>query len=181
MKALILNSGIGERLRPLTEDKPKALIEVGGKPLLGHQLDNLVECNIRNIIITTGPFENKIKIYVEKEYPDVNVSYVNNPKYDTTNYIYSMWLTKKITDDNIILLHGDLLFDEKLLNNLINEKYENCVLVNRKIKAPKKDFKAVIKNNRVIKIGVEFSGENAFFLRPYTNFQSRVFCVGLKK
>ena len=181
MKALILNSGIGERLRPLTEDKPKALIEVGGKPLLGHQLDNLVECNIRNIIITTGPFENKIKIYVEKEYPDVNVSYVNNPKYGTTNYIYSMWLTKKITDDDIILLHGDLLFDEKLLNNMINEKYENCVLVNRKIKAPKKDFKAVIENNRVIKIGVEFSGENAFFSAPLYKFSKSGFLCWLEE
>ena len=179
MKALILNSGIGERLRPFTDDKPKALIKVGDKPLLGHQLDNLVGCNIVNIIITTGPFGNRIKKYVEKEYPDVNVSYVNNPKYDTTNYIYSMWLAKKIIDDDIILLHGDLLFDKKLLNNLINEKYKNCVLVNRKIKAPEKDFKAVVENNRVVKIGVEFFGENAFFSLPLYKFSKSDFLYWL--
>ena len=170
MKALILNSGIGERLRPLTEDKPKALIKIGDKTILGRQLDNLIGCNIKNIIITTGPFENKIKKYVEINYPDVNVSYVNNPKYNTTNYIYSMWLTKKLIDDDIILLHGDLLFDKKLLDYLINKKYTNCVLVNRRIKVPKKDFKAVIENDRVVKIGVEFFGENTFFSAPLYKF-----------
>jgi phosphoenolpyruvate phosphomutase len=170
MKALILNSGVGERLRPLTDDKPKALIKVGDKPLLGHQLDNLIRCDIRDIIITTGPFEDEIKRYVSEKYPNINVSYVNNPKYNTTNYIYSMWLTTKLIDDDIILLHGDLLFDKELLDNLINEKHENYVLVNRRIKAPKKDFKVVIENNRVIKIGVEFSGENAIFSAPLYKF-----------
>lgn len=166
MKALILASGVGKRLQPLTKDKPKALIEVGGKPLLGHQLDNLIGCNVRDVIITTGAFENKIKRYVRGKYPNINVSYVNNPLYDATNYIYSMWLTKELIDDDIILLHGDLLFDKELLDKLINEGHPNCVLVDRGVKPQEKDFKAVIENNRVIKIGVEFSGENAFFSAP---------------
>ena len=54
-----------------------------------------------------------------------------NPKYKTTNYIYSMWLTKKFIDDDIILLHGDLVFDKKLLERLIAEN-GNRVLVNKK-------------------------------------------------
>ena len=179
MKALMLNSGIGERLRPLTEDKPKALIEIGDKPLLGYQLDNLIRCDIRDVIITTGPFEDKIKGYLREKYPDINVSYVNNPKYDTTNYIYSVWLTKKIIDDDVILLHGDLLFDSKLLKRLIDEKHANCVLVNRKIKPPEKDFKAVVENNRVVKIGVEFSGENAFYSAPLYKFSKSDFLYWL--
>jgi len=175
MKALILNSGIGERLRPLTEDMPKALIKIGDKTILGHQLDNLISCNIRNIIITTGPFADKIKEHVKEKYANLEVSYVNNPEYETTNYIYSMWLTKELIDDDIILIHGDLLFDKKLLERLINENCENCVLVNRKIRAPEKDFKAVIVNNRVVKIGVEFFGENAFFSAPLYKFSQSDF------
>ena len=181
MKALILNSGIGKRLRPLTDDKPKALIKVGDKPLLGHQLDNLVSCDVRNIIITTGPFEDKIKRYVREKYFDIDISYVNNPKYDTTNYIYSIWLTKGLIDDDIILLHGDLLFDKKLLNNLINKKYTNCVLVNRKIDSPEKDFKAIVENNRVVKIGVEFFGENAVFSLPLYKFSKSDFLYWLEE
>ena len=178
MKALILNSGIGKRLRPLTEDKPKALIVIEDKPLLGYQLDNLIECDIGDIIITTGPFEDKIRRYVREKYPNIRVSYVNNPKYDTTNYIYSMWLTKELINDDIILLHGDLLFDKKLLDKLINEK-ANCVLVNREIRAPEKDFKAVIENNRVVKIGVDFFGVNVFFSAPLYKFSKLDFLYWL--
>ena len=53
---------------------------------------------------------------------------------------------------------------------MISEKHANCVLVNREIKPPEKDFKAVIENDRVIKIGVEFSGKNAFFSAPLYKF-----------
>lgn len=175
MKALILNSGRGERLLPLTKYKPKSLIKIGDNTLLGHQLDSLIRCNVRDMIITTGPFENKLKKYVEKEYCDVNVSYVKNPKYRTTNYIYSMWLAKSLVDDDIILLHGDLFFERKLLERLVDEKHLNCVLVNRKIKPPEKDFKAVVENNRVTKIGVEFSGKNVFFSAPLYKFSKSDF------
>jgi len=180
-KALILNSGRGERLFPLTKYKPKSLIKIGNNTLLGHQLNSLIEHNIRDIIITTGPFEKKLRKYVEKEYCDVNVSYVKNPKYRTTNYIYSMWLARSLVDDDVILLHGDLLFERKLLERLVDEKYVNCVLVNRKIKPPEKDFKAVIENNRVIKIGVEFSGRNAFFSAPFYKFSKSDFLYWLNE
>jgi len=178
VKALILASGMGKRLYPLTEDIPKPLVKVQGKEILGFQMGNLTECRVTDIIITTGPFESKIKEYVESFYPSVNVSYVNNPKYNSTNYIYSMWLTKKLIDDNIILLHGDLLFDKKLLEMMINKK-ENCVLVNKKIKLPEKDFKAVIKNGRVEKIGTEFFGKNAFACFPMYKFSREDFLLWL--
>jgi len=94
MKALILASGAGKRLRPLTYHISKPLIRIGDKTILDYQMDNLTSCNIRDIIITTGSFEDKIKMHVKEMYPEIKISYVNNPKYDTTNYIYSMWLTK---------------------------------------------------------------------------------------
>jgi len=181
MKAVILNSGVGKRLRPLTRYNPKALIKIGSKTLLGYQIDSLISCNIKDIIMTTGPFENKIKKYMKTKYPTVNVVYVWNPKYRTTNYIYSMWLTKKLVDDDIILIHGDLFFEKRLLERLVEEKCANCVPVNKNIKAPEKDFKAVIENNRVIKIGVEFSGRNAFFSAPLYKFSKSDFSLWLNE
>jgi len=56
MKAIILNSGVGERLRPLTDDKPKALMKIGDKTLLDYQMDSLLGCGIKDMIITTGHF-----------------------------------------------------------------------------------------------------------------------------
>ena len=179
MKALILCSGTGERLRPLTRNKPKPLIEIGNSTILGHQLDNLIECGINDVIITTGPFEHKIRKHVACEYPALNASYVKNPKYRTTNYIYSMWLAKELINDDVVLLHGDLLFEKKLLKRILDEKYPNCVLANREIAAPQKDFKAVIKNNRVTKIGVDFFGKNAFFSAPLYKFSKSDFLLWL--
>ena len=179
MKVIILASGEGKRLRPLTDSIPKPLIKVGDKTILDYQIDNLIGCNLKNIIITTGPFEDKIKMHVKNKYPDIDVLYVNNPKYETTNYIYSMWLTKELIDDDIILLHGDLVFEKKLLEKLINAECKNCVLVNMEIKAPEKDFKVVIANNKVVRIGVEFSGENAFFSAPLYRFSKSNFLAWL--
>jgi len=178
MKALILASGMGKRLYPLTKDVPKPLIKIQGKEILGFQMDNLIEYGITDVIITTGPFESKIKEYIENFYPDINVSYVNNPKYKSTNYIYSMWLTKKLIDDSIVLLHGDLLFEQKLMKKLINKK-ENCVAVNKKIKLPEKDFKAVIENERVKEIGVNFFGKDAFACFPLYKFSKEDFLLWL--
>jgi phosphoenolpyruvate phosphomutase len=160
MKALILASGKGERLYPVTKEIPKPLVELGNRAILGCQIDNLIGCGITDVIITTGYFEGKIKEYVKVNYPNINVCYVNNPRYKTTNYIYSMWLTKKFIDDDIILLHGDLVFDRELLERLISEN-GNRVLVNKKIGVPE--------------IGVEFSGENAFACLPLYKFSKADF------
>lgn len=154
----------------MTKNKPKALLKIGDKTLLGHQLDSLIDCGISDVIMTTGPFEENIKQYVEINYPDINVAYVKNSKYHTTNYIYSMWLTKSLITDNLVLFHGDLFFDTLLLKRLVDNKDVNCVLVNQKIEPPAKDFKAVIENSQVTKIGVEFSGANAFFSAPLYKF-----------
>ena len=180
MKALILASGKGERLYPVTKEIPKPLVEIRNRAILGIQLDNLMGCGIKDVIITTGFFEAKIKEYVKEKYSNLNVSYVHNPKYNSTNYIYSMWLTKEFIDDDIILLHGDLLFEKKLLERLIDEK-GNRVLVNKKIEVPEKDFKAVIVNDRVIKIGIEFSGENAFACLPMYKFSKADFLFWLNE
>ena len=180
MKALILASGKGERLYPVTKEIPKPLVEIGNRAILGSQIDNLIGCGITDVIITTGSFEAKIKEYVKERYSNLNVSYVHNPRYDSTNYIYSMWLTRELIDDNIILLHGDLLFEKKLLEKMIDEK-GNRVLVNKKVGAPEKDFKAVIVNDRVIKIGIEFIGENAFACLPMYKFSKGDFLFWLKE
>ncbi|MCK4429507.1 MAG: phosphocholine cytidylyltransferase family protein [Candidatus Aenigmarchaeota archaeon] len=181
MKAIILNSGEGKRLKPITEKIPKCLVKVNGKTILDYQLENLVNCGIKEIIITTGPFENLIKKRIKQKYPDLNIKYVNNPKYSSTNYIYSLWLTKEMINNSIILLHGDLIFDAILLKKLIGSKYDNCVLINENIKPPEKDFKGVIENEKVKKIGISFFGDNAFFLAPLYKFSKLDFIKWLNE
>tara|TARA_Y100000310_G_C20606792_1_gene775905 strand:+ start:257 stop:979 length:723 start_codon:yes stop_codon:yes gene_type:complete len=174
MKAILLNSGVGRRLKPITDNTPKCLVEINEQTILGHEIDNLLHHNIKDFIITIGPFGDKIKNFVKEKYPDLNVEYVYNPKFESTNYIYSMWLVKNFIDDDVLIMHGDMVFDKKLLSNLFN-KDENCVLVNNKIEPPEKDFKGEIQDNMVKRIGVDVFGEGCHFLAPIYKFSKDSF------
>lgn len=181
MKALILNSGGGKRLRPITDKIPKCLTKLNENTILGHQIKNLLRAGIEEIIITTGPFEEKIKSFMGDNFPGVKVKYIKNEKYETTNYIYSMWLTKDHIDDGIILMHGDVVFESELLDRLIKCEHKNCVLINNKIELPKKDFKAQITDNKIERIGVDIFTENSFFLAPIYKFTKEGFLMWISE
>ena len=180
MKAIILASGIGRRLKPLTDKIPKSLIAINDKTIIERQIDSLNICGIKDIIITVGAFEKKFKRYIEKRYPNLNIIFVKNHKYATTNYIYSLWLTSGLIDDDIILLHGDLIFNVELLKKLIQEK-NNTVLINENTKKQDKDFKAVIKDNRIIRISVELPSNENPTLMPLYKFSREDFLKWLKE
>lgn len=168
MKAIILASGAGRRLSPLTNQLPKPLIKVGDKAILDYQLESLIDHGISKVVITTGPFKEKLEEHVRRNYV-VEARFIYNPEYKVTNYIYTLWLTKEAVDDDVILLHGDLLFDSSLVGKLIRAE-GNRVLVNKGIRSPKKDFKAVVEGDRVTKIGVKLSGSNVYFCAPMYKF-----------
>lgn len=176
MKVVILNAGIGTRLKPLTNRKPKCLIKISEKEtILDYQLKQIIKCNLSDIIILTGPFEEKIEEHIKNNYPELKVQYIKNPKYDKTNYIYTVYLTKGVITEDIILFHGDLIFSEMLLKDILNSKFPNCVLVNKEIPPPKKDFKALIINKKIERIGVDIFDSNAFFLAPLYKLKSDFF------
>jgi len=168
MKAIILASGTGKRLRPFTYQYPKSLISIGGKTILDYQLEGLIKNGVQNVIITTGPFREAVEEYVSKNY-QIEISFVNNPEYEATNYIYTLWLVRDLIDSEALLLHGDLLFDDILIGKLI-EAAENRVLVNKEITPPEKDFKALVEGDRIAKIGVEISSPHAYFCAPMYKF-----------
>jgi phosphoenolpyruvate phosphomutase len=167
VKVILLNSGIGSRLGYLTHNNPKCLIKINkNETILDYQLKKIIRSNLKDIIITTGPFKEKIKKFINLKYPRLNIQYIHNPIYHKTNYIYTIYLTKDFIDDEIILLHGDLIFSNNLLRDILESQDDNCVLVNKDISAPEKDFKALIIGDKIIKIGVNISGPNCSFLAP---------------
>ncbi len=176
MKVIILNAGIGKRLGHLTENNPKCLVKVNNdKTILDVQLENLIKSGLEKLVILTGPFEGMIKHHVELNYPSLHVVYIQNPKYDQTNYIYSLYLTKNQINDDVLLMHGDLIFSDNILNQIIKNDEKNCVLVNREMQVPQKDFKARIIDDRIIKIGVNEFGEDCAFLAPLYKLSKHFF------
>jgi len=182
MKVIILNAGTGKRLGSLTKHNPKCLIKITDKEtILDLQLKTFNECNLVDLVMLTGPFEDKIKTYISENYPTLNVQYMQNPVYNKTNYIYSIYLLKDVINDDVILLHGDLIFSKLILEQLINSKEKNCVPVNKEIKTPKKDFKALIVNEKIIRIGVDIFGPNCAFLAPLYKLSKQFFKIWLNQ
>lgn len=171
MKAVLLNSGVGRRLSSFTHNTPKCLVSIGKKTLLEHQIDNFLKMGIADFIITTGLFEGQIQNLIKQKYPNLSVTYVKSDRPEGTNYIYSLWLARKYLDDDILLVHGDLVFDVRLLDRLLEAKNVSCALVNNTVKLPEKDFKARIVEGRIAEIGIDIFGENAAFCAPLYKLQ----------
>jgi len=93
MKGVILAAGVSSRLRPLTDLVPKCLLELGGRSILGMTLANLVANGISDIVIVTGYREDQIRGFVRDTFPGLNVGFVRNDRFETTNNSYSLWLT----------------------------------------------------------------------------------------
>ncbi len=165
MKALILNSGLGSRMGDITKSVPKCMsIVKDNETILSNQIRLLKKSGIDDIVITTGSLENVLKNYLNETFPGERFTYVYNDKYMDTNYIYSIFLAKDIVDDDIIFMHGDLYFTSEVFDKLIEAK-NSCVVIDKNAALPEKDFKAVVVDNKVKKIGIEFF-EDAYTCQP---------------
>lgn len=157
MKALILNSGLGKRMGHLTENRPKGMVEIRpGVTPLDLQIQQLLRAGIQDTVITTGPFAKVLEDYVTEKYPEMNFTFVNNADYASTNYIYSIALAKEyLKDTELVLMHGDLVFEESVLKDILSST-ESVMVVDSTLPLPEKDFKAVVENGKVTKVGIEF-------------------------
>lgn len=159
MKALILNSGLGSRMGNITKTHPKCMTEIpGNDTILSRQLKLLQKVGVKDVVITTGYFDQVIIDYCNSLNLDLNIIFVKNPIYDKTNYIYSIYCAKELLDDDIVLMHGDIVFEEGVLVDMLTA-FESCMKVSSTIPLPEKDFKAVVREGRVYAIGVEFFDE----------------------
>ncbi|MDP3026557.1 MAG: phosphocholine cytidylyltransferase family protein [Nanoarchaeota archaeon] len=130
MKALLLVAGRGTRLGKYTEDNPKTLLKVGDKPILFHIVDRITANGIKEIVVIVGFQKEKIMDALKKEYPNINLTFVENKLYEKTNTLYSMFLAKDyLKDDDFVYFHGDVIFNKNILKNLLDEKYKNAAVV----------------------------------------------------
>ena len=161
MKALILNSGLGHRMGDITKTHPKCMTGIpGGETILSRQLKLLCDTEIKDVVITTGYFDQILIDYCNSLKLPLNIKFVNNPVYAETNYIYSIYCAKEdLKDEDIVLMHGDLVFEKSVLNDIIANK-NSCMKVDSTLPLPEKDFKSVVMDGRVYKVGVEYF-ENA--------------------
>jgi L-glutamine-phosphate cytidylyltransferase len=127
MKAIILAAGRSSRLYPITLDKPKCLLQVGGKKLIEHQIEILNKCGITDIVIVTGYLGNKIKEAVGDK-----ARYINFPDFATTNNLFTLYHVREELNDDFLCLFSDVLFEEELLRRCIEDESNFSLLVHNK-------------------------------------------------
>jgi glucose-1-phosphate thymidylyltransferase len=112
MRAVIPVAGVGSRLRPHTYSLPKVLMNVAGKPILGHILDGLISHGINKATIITGYMGKLIQDYVEKNY-DIDV--VFTPQKESLGLGHAIWVAREtFTDEPLMIILGDTIFDADL-------------------------------------------------------------------
>lgn len=156
MKALILNSGTGSRMGVLTSEHPKCMTEVSAhETILSRQLNMLAKAGIEEVVMTTGKFDSVLVNYCQSLDLPLRITFVKNEVFDKTNYIYSIYCAKEYLNDDIMLMHGDLVFENSVLDAVL-ESEDNCMTVSSTLPLPEKDFKAVIADGKIVKVGIEF-------------------------
>ena len=131
-KAIILNAGEGKRLRPLTQNMPKCLLEIGDRTILEHQLFSLEKCGIKTVILVLGY---KIPMILEKLRQcsfDLKIRYTLNPIYSRTNTAYSLWLVRDEMNQDFLYLNGDVFFHINILKRLLRSRHNTCLAIVRK-------------------------------------------------
>ena len=180
MKVIILNSGLGKRMGEYTTHLPKCLVELNHtETILSRQLRMLEKTGINRVIMTTGPYHLIQKEYIDRLALKLDITLVNNYHYATTNYIYSIYLARDYLEDDILLLHGDMVFEEKVLQLLLNSTVSSMA-VSTLFPLPEKDFKAVIRDGKVEAVGIEFF-ESAVAAQPMYLLKKKDWIVWLEK
>lgn len=123
MKAIILAAGEGRRLRPLTNEIPKCMVNIFGKSLLEHQLDVFHKLGINEITIVTGYKSDTIRI--------TGLKYYKNEKYNSTNMVETLFCAENEFDGSVIVSYGDIIFERSVLEKLIKSNEDFSIVIDK--------------------------------------------------
>lgn len=131
MQSVILAAGKGTRLKARTDNRPKAMLNIGGKSLLEYSLESLVQNGITDVIIVVGFCHETITKRFGTRYRGLKIEYVINNNYAGSGSMYSFSLVKDIIDDEILLMESDLLYESRAIDILLNGSRPNAILVTK--------------------------------------------------
>jgi choline kinase len=154
MKAVILAAGCATRLRPYSDDTPKTLLPVGGVPILRRTITNLLRVGFDEFVVGTGYLEHMVRDAVGSWFPGLDVHYVINREFQSTNNAYSLLLMREqVEHGGFILLDGDVVFDVSVVEELV-ERGPDCLAVRSVGEIGLEEVKVTADNHdRVLAIG----------------------------
>ncbi|HXG01281.1 MAG TPA: phosphocholine cytidylyltransferase family protein, partial [Bacteroidota bacterium] len=152
MTGVILAAGVGSRLRPLTDARPKCLLTVGGKPLLQRALEALLAAGIHRCVIVTGYLGDQVERTVNNLHLSMDVEFIRNPAYNETNNNYSLWLTRPVVGGReLLLMDGDILFHPEIIRRLLASPYPDALVIRTSDTLGHEEIKCELDTQGVVK------------------------------
>ncbi|HBK57438.1 MAG TPA: nucleotidyltransferase [Xanthomonadales bacterium] len=184
MKAIVLSAGQGSRLLPLTADRPKCTLEVGGRPVLEWQLHALADNGVNEIVVVTGFRAAQVESVVER-FRRVRVRTLFNPFYAVSDNLATCWLAREEMTPPFLIVNGDTLFESATLHTLLTGRGDHDITLacDRKSAYDEDDMKVVIESGRLLRVGkkldlAQVNGESigmmAFGERGASRFRDRL-------
>ena len=131
MIGVIMAAGMAKRLRPLTDNKPKCLLQVGGRTLLERTVDAMVQAGIGEFVIVTGYLGGMIRDFLTTHYPKLIFHFLHNADYEHNNNIYSLWMAGEVVRGrDFLMMDSDILCDPAVVARIASEK-EDTLALNR--------------------------------------------------
>lgn len=127
MKAIILAAGQGIRLKPLTDNRPKCMVEFQGKPIIDYIIGTLRHCGIDDILVVNG-YE---KSMLEEHIRDSGVRFLTNGEFQTTNMVYTLFCAEEEMEGDLIISYADIIYSECVLSRLLRDPADIAVVVDK--------------------------------------------------
>lgn len=131
MIGVILAAGMAKRLRPLTDTKPKCLLQVGGRTLLERTVCAMQQAGISQFVVVTGYLSEMIRDFLTTHFPQLDITFIHNADYEHNNNIFSLWLSMQVVrGKEFLLMDSDILCDPAAVVR-IAEQSEAALALNR--------------------------------------------------
>jgi len=159
MKVFILAAGQGKRLLPMTADRPKSLLDIGGQTMIGWQVQELMKANVVDeIVVVTGFQAESADAEVNRLqalYPDCRFKALFNPEFATADNLVSCWSVRNEMDRDFVLINGDTLFEAAIFQRLIDSAAPSpvTVTIDHKAHYDEDDMKVRLDGARLLEIG----------------------------
>lgn len=160
MKALILAAGLGTRLAPITNDRPKSLVTVNGVPILFKQIENLHENGITDITVISGYKAEVLESEVHAKWPEIKI--INSIDYANTNNMYSAYLGKDaVAGSDFLMMNADVFYDSSVIKALLAFESANAIVteIGQYIE---ESMKVIETDGRLVSISKQVPAEDAY-------------------
>ena len=158
--AVVLAAGMGQRLRPITDQLPKPLLPVNGIPILENTLKQLERLGISNTTIVVGHLATQIESRFGTSLNDMRIRYIFAGDYQRTNNIVSLWHARDAFTSDTLLIEGDVFFEPDVIRRVLEPGRKNVLAVDRFRHDMKGAAVTIAKGGRITSLSILPSCEN---------------------